>query len=222
MYLVINFLDLVADLSLKLSNGEAYRVDVRQQDASGNYSDILALSFTYDKVIGAINLVNSDSLQDNNLISDDEFTLSVSDADTDSSVKFEYSADGGTTWDTTGIQFPVPSNKMVNKLIIHPTFTDSIFAATDERIMISPDGGQTWSMAQNTSGSNLIGRFRDIEFKPNNPNVLYAVKQTNGSSEVFKSTDRGLTWFSSNNGIGLVNRNRPLIAVTPVMELATV
>ena len=114
------------------------------------------------------------------------------------------SNDGGTTWDTTGIQFPVPSNKMVNKLIIHPTFTDSIFAATDERIMISPDGGQTWSMAQNTSGSNLIGRFRDIEFKPNNPNVLYAVKQTNGSSEVFKSTDRGLTWFSSNNGIGLV------------------
>ena len=92
-------LDLVADLSLTLSNGEAYRVDVRQQDASGNYSDILALSFTYDKVIGAITLVNSDSLQDNNLISDDEFTLSVSDADTDSSVKFEYSADGGTTWE---------------------------------------------------------------------------------------------------------------------------
>ncbi|MBT7203598.1 MAG: hypothetical protein HN867_08920, partial [Deltaproteobacteria bacterium] len=92
-------LDLVADLSLTLSNGEAYRVDVRQQDASGNYSDILALSFTYDKVIGAITLVNSDSLQDNNLISDDEFTLSVSDADPDSSVKFEYSADGGTTWE---------------------------------------------------------------------------------------------------------------------------
>ena len=92
-------LDLVADLSLTLSNGEAYRVDVRQQDASGNYSDILALSFTYDKVIGAITLVNSDSLQDDNLISDDEFTLSVSDADTDSSVKFEYSADGGTTWE---------------------------------------------------------------------------------------------------------------------------
>ena len=97
------------------------------------------------------------------------------------------SIDGGVTWDTTGIQFPVPSNKMVNKLLIHPTHTDSLFAATDERIMISPDGGQSWSVAQNSSGSNLIGRFRDIEFKPNNPNVLYAVKQTTGSSEVFKS-----------------------------------
>ena len=125
------------------------------------------------------------------------------------------SIDGGNTWDTTGIQFPVPSSKMVNKLLIHPTYTDSLFAATDERIMISPDGGQTWSIAQNSSGSNLIGRFRDIEFKPDNPNVLYAVKQTTGSSEVFKSTDRGLSWFSSNNGISIVNRNRPLIAVTP-------
>ena len=106
------------------------------------------------------------------------------------------STDGGATWDTTGMQFPVPSNKMVNKILIHPNYTDSLFAVTDERIMISPDGGQTWSMGLNSNGGNLIGRFRDIEFKPNNPNVLYAVKQTTGSSEVYKSTDRGTSWVS--------------------------
>ena len=61
----------------------------------------------------------------------------------------------------------------------------------------------------------MIGRFRDIEFKPNNPNILYAVKQTTGSSEVYKSTDRGLSWSSAMNGISHVNRNRPLLAVTP-------
>ena len=36
------------------------------------------------------------------------------------------------------------------------------------------DGGQTWSNALTSSGSTMIGRFRDIEFKPNNPNILYA------------------------------------------------
>ena len=125
------------------------------------------------------------------------------------------SNDGGQTWDTTGMQFGITDDKMVNKVIIHPTYTDSLFAVTDKNIKISPDGGQTWSNALTSSGSTMIGRFRDIEFKPNNPNILYAVKQTTGSSEVYKSTDRGLSWSSAMNGISLVNRNRPLLAVTP-------
>ena len=125
------------------------------------------------------------------------------------------SNDGGQTWDTTGMQFGITDDKMVNKVIIHPTYTDSLFAVTDKNIKISADGGQTWSNALTSSGSTMIGRFRDIEFKPNNPNILYAVKQTTGSSEVYKSTDRGLSWSSAMNGISLVNRNRPLLAVTP-------
>jgi len=125
------------------------------------------------------------------------------------------SIDGGTTWDTTGIQYNVINDKMVNKVVIHPNYTDSIFAVTDDHIMISPDGGNTWSQAIRPNGNILIGRFRDIEFKPDNPNILYAVKHTSGGSEFFKSEDRGITWYSSNNGISPTNRDRPLIAVTP-------
>ena len=125
------------------------------------------------------------------------------------------SIDGGTTWDTTGIQYNVINDKMVNKIVIHPNYTDSIFAVTDDHIMISPDGGNTWSQAIRPNGNILIGRFRDIEFKPDNPNILYAVKHTSGGSEFFKSEDRGITWYSSNNGVSPTNRDRPLIAVTP-------
>ncbi len=125
------------------------------------------------------------------------------------------SIDGGINWDTTGMQWGITDNKMVNKVIINPNYTDSIFAVTDNNIMISPNGGQTWSKALDTNGIILIGRFRDIEFKPNNPNTIYSVKQTTGGSLVYRSTDRGQSWAKINNGIGPVNKNRPLLAVTP-------
>ena len=125
------------------------------------------------------------------------------------------SIDGGINWDTTGMQWGITDNKMVNKVIINPNYTDSIFAVTDNNIMISPNGGQTWSKALDTNGIILIGRFRDIEFKPNNQNTIYSVKQTTGGSLVYRSTDRGQSWAKINNGIGPVNKNRPLLAVTP-------
>jgi|TARA_B110000263_G_scaffold66169_2_gene57137 photosystem II stability/assembly factor-like uncharacterized protein len=125
------------------------------------------------------------------------------------------SINGGVDWDTTGMQWEITDNKMVNKVIINPNYTDSLYAVTDNNIMISADGGQTWVKALDNNGSILIGRFRDIEFKPNNSNIIYAVKQTNGSSQVFKSTDGGSTFTSTSNGIGSVNKNRPLLAVTP-------
>ena len=56
-------------------------------------------------------------------------------------------------------------------------------------------------------------RWRDIEFKPNNPNILYAAKQSSGNSNVYRSVDGGANWSLINNGIS-GNRYRPLIAVT--------
>tara|TARA_B110000438_G_scaffold74316_1_gene74414 strand:+ start:2105 stop:4651 length:2547 start_codon:yes stop_codon:yes gene_type:complete len=125
------------------------------------------------------------------------------------------SLNGGVDWDTTGMQWLVTDNKMVNKVIINPNYPDSLYAVTDNHIMISPDGGNSWIKALSNNGSILIGRFRDIEFKPNNPNVIYAVKQTTGGSQVFRSTNGGDTFEGANNGISSVNKNRPLIAVTP-------
>ena len=121
------------------------------------------------------------------------------------------STDGGVTWNTTGLSYAIDQEKTVNKVIINPIFTDSLYAVTNTNIMISADGGNAWS------ATGAIGRWRDIEFKPNNRNILYAAKQSSGGSNVYRSTDGGANWSVINNGINSSNgtRYRPLIAVTP-------
>jgi photosystem II stability/assembly factor-like uncharacterized protein len=118
------------------------------------------------------------------------------------------STDGGNTWSTTGLSYMINQRKRINKVIINPNFTDSLYAATNSNIMISSDGGISWQIV------GPLGRWRDIEFKPDNSNVIYAAKQTGGSSSVFRSIDGGLNWTEINNGMNGI-RYRPLIAVTP-------
>ena len=118
------------------------------------------------------------------------------------------SIDGGGSWSTTGLSYIASQEETVNKVIINPNFTDSLYAVTNSNILISPDGGISWQ----TVGP--AGRWRDIEFKPTNSNTVYAAKQSSGSSGIYKSIDGGVTWSAINNGISGI-RHRPLIAVTP-------
>ena len=118
------------------------------------------------------------------------------------------STDGGITWNTTGLSYNIDQEKTVNKVIINPNHTDSLYAVTNSNILISTDAGTNWV----TVGD--IGRWRDIEFKPNNSNVVYAAKQSSGGSNIYRSLDGGLNWVVINSGI-IGSRYRPLIAVTP-------
>ena len=119
------------------------------------------------------------------------------------------SSDGGITWDTTGLSYNVSQSNEISKLEMNPNYPDSIFAATGENLMLTVDGGINWNIV----GQN--GRWRDIHYKPGNTNVLFAMKQTNGTSNVYRSIDAGATWQVCNNGISNTNKRRPLIAVTP-------
>ena len=118
------------------------------------------------------------------------------------------SIDSGLTWNTTGLSYAVDQQKTVNKVIINPNFTDSLYAVTNQNILISADAGSTWQ----TTGA--LGRWRDIEFKPNNPSVAYAAKQSGGSSTIYRTTDGGANWNLITNGLA-GSRYRPLLAVTP-------
>jgi len=119
------------------------------------------------------------------------------------------STDGGNTWNTTGLSYTVDQEKTVNKVLINPNHTDSLIAATNSNLMISTDAGATWA----TTG--IIGRWRDIEYKPNNPAVIYAAKQSSGGSNVYRTIDGGNNWSLINNGVSNTGKHRPLIAVTP-------
>ena len=129
-------------------------------------------------------------------------------ADDTYSIGILKSIDGGLNWDTTGLSYSVIQEKTINKIIINPRFTDSLYAVTNSNILISPDAGNTWQAVA------TIGRWRDIEFKPNNPNIIYAAKQNSGGSNVYRSNDGGLNWSVIDNGV-VGSRYRPLIAVTP-------
>ena len=119
------------------------------------------------------------------------------------------SVDGGLNWSTTGLSYNVVQQKRINKIILNPNYPDSIFAATNDNIMLSVDGGNNWS------STGMIGRWRDIEFKPGNPRVIYAAKHAFGGSNVYRSTDGGASWSVVNNGVSSSGKDRPLIAVTP-------
>ena len=104
------------------------------------------------------------------------------------------SIDGGLTWDTTGLSYNVNQGIEISKLEMNPNNTDSIFAVTGDNIFVTADGGISWIPV----GPN--GRWRDIHYKPENTNVLYATKQTSGTSNVYRSVDGGMSWQVCDNG----------------------
>lgn len=119
------------------------------------------------------------------------------------------SLDGGNTWNTTGLSYGVNQSKRINKLIINPNYPDSLIAATNNGITISPDGGITWN-------STLTGRIRDIEFKPNNPSIIYAaLDASSGASKIYKSTNGGAGWAILGGGLPTGGLDRILLGVTP-------
>ena len=119
------------------------------------------------------------------------------------------STDGGNSWNTTSLSYNINQEKRINKVIINPVYPDSVFAVTNDNIMISTDAGINWQTV------GLGGRWRDIEFKPGTPSTIYAAKQSSGGSNVYRTTDGGANWSVINNGVASSGKYRPLIAVTP-------
>lgn len=114
------------------------------------------------------------------------------------------SIDGGQTWNSTGLSFFTANYRQISKLLIDPTNTSVILAATSAGIFRSNDYGVTFTQQQ-------TGSFKDMEFKPTDANTVYAC-----GSEFYKSTDNGQTWSKITTGLPIVtNVSRIAIAVTP-------
>jgi photosystem II stability/assembly factor-like uncharacterized protein len=96
---------------------------------------------------------------------------------------------GGTTWDPTGLVFGVQDEVRGYKLAMHPNNPDILYAATDSCLFRSADAGISWTNVQD-------GRFTDIEFKPNDPSVMYL-----SGKLFFRSTDTGATWTQITSGV---------------------
>jgi len=113
------------------------------------------------------------------------------------------SLNGGATWSATGFTNPVSTYLLIRRLIINPSNTQILMAATNSGIYRTTNGGTSWSIVSNQN-------THDLEFKPGDPNVVYAA-----GNNFRISTNGGATWTQITAGLPTTGFQRLAIAVTP-------
>ncbi len=111
--------------------------------------------------------------------------------------------DGGTTWVQMNSGM---GNTTVGMMLMHPSDPNTIIAATYDGIFKTTNGGVSWALTQ-------AGDFRDIKFKPGDPDIVYATRMVT-PSEFYRSADNGDTWTPitiPTAGVG----SRMVIGVSP-------
>jgi photosystem II stability/assembly factor-like uncharacterized protein len=98
------------------------------------------------------------------------------------------SIDGGISWEQLA---NTASLHFINRIAIHPTNGNILWAATNSGIYQSTDGGINWLL-------KLSGDFLDLKMSPSDPNAMVANKSHVG---VFYTSDGGTNWTQA-TGVG--------------------
>ncbi|MCP4221264.1 MAG: glycosyl hydrolase, partial [bacterium] len=101
------------------------------------------------------------------------------------------STDGGVNWNSTGLVSNVSSQVRIRKLLMHPSDSTILLAATTNGIFKTSDSGSTWTNEQ-------AGSFADIEVNTTTTTVWYA---SGYSGAIYKSTDTGDSWSQLSTGL---------------------
>lgn len=120
------------------------------------------------------------------------------------------SLDGGNTWGPTGLNYTQavsgPTSSTVNQLLIHPTDTNLLLAATSFGLYRTLNGGLSWTQVNSDD-------FKSLECEPFHPSTMYAA--TN-NGVFYRSIDSGATWTAIVAGLpAAANGQRVKIAVSP-------
>lgn len=119
------------------------------------------------------------------------------------------STNGGTTWNTTGMNWNVTSEKLIRRLIVNPTNPQILIAAASDGIWRTTNGGTNWTNVQS-------GYFMDLEFKPTDPTIVYASTLEYGA-QIYLSTNSGASWASVATLPGVVRINLAVSANAPTL-----
>lgn len=104
------------------------------------------------------------------------------------------STNGGATF--TQLTGGLPTNRIVDEIIMHPTDNNTLVAATNGGIYKSTNGGTTWTAKTSTSL-----QFCDMKRVANaTSKTLFATTQTT-TPEFYRSTDFGDTWTLISSGL---------------------
>lgn len=93
------------------------------------------------------------------------------------------STDGGQTWSTTGLSYTQNIKEIVQRLVISPSNSSLLLAATRSGIYRTSDAGVSWTLVN-------ANHCYDIEFNTADPNTIYA----GGNQDLLKSVNGGQTW----------------------------
>lgn len=103
------------------------------------------------------------------------------------------SSDGGDTWQTTNFSLNLQNDAFqCYKLAFHPTVPNLMYLGNSKGLYRSYDRFQTWDTL-------LVNkRIIDFEFKPGDPNVVYAYSSLNADRDrVYISTNQGSTFLTT-------------------------
>lgn len=107
-----------------------------------------------------------------------------------------YSPDGGRRWlpRSAGLHKGTISAN-VNQVVVHPTDTQILYAATTVGVFKSADGGQSWH--EHMRGMTEINFIVTLAVDPVRPAVVYA----GTSGGVYRSADGADSWTKINHGL---------------------
>ena len=97
------------------------------------------------------------------------------------------SIDGGNIWLPTGDASFQGTALNVTDIRMDPTDTNKLYAATNEGLYRTTDGGVTWT-------EPLNGDILEIEIHPTDHDTIYAVLKSSDETEFYRSLDNGLTF----------------------------
>jgi len=120
------------------------------------------------------------------------------------------STDGGANWSSTSMNWDVQEVKFIRRLIINPVNPNILYAAASDGIWKTTDAGSSWI--------NVFPDFyfMDIEFKPGDPNTIYASTfDYNGDAEVKISFNGGNNWYTSEIDDNVLRINLEVSPATP-------
>ena len=118
------------------------------------------------------------------------------------------STDGGTNWMSTGLSWALTDYRVIYRLLMSPSNSRRILAATSDGIYSTSDSGTNWQ--RTTPGGNTL--WYDIQFQPGNSSVIYA---TAYGTNFFRSVNGGTNWSQITVGLPMSGVARSIIAVSP-------
>jgi len=123
------------------------------------------------------------------------------------------SEDGGTTW-SKSLDWDLDDFTGVQDLMIHPTNSQIIFAATTEGLYRSQDAGDNWTLV------NDIEMAVDIEINPQDPNLVFVTHGglNSPATGIYRSTDGGNNFTKLTAGLPFNWDGKALLSINPIFS----